>query len=300
MTMPNFLIIGAAKSGTTSLYHYLGQHPQVYTSPVKEPRFFALEGEKLDFHGPGDQKALRGSVTDIETYRGLFAGVSDEIAVGEASPLYMYSAKAPGRIERHIPEVKLVAILRNPAERAYSGFLHLVRDGLEPLDNFGRALEAEEDRIRRKYAPHWWYREGGFYHAQLSRYFQRFDRERIRVYLHEDLKADPAAVLRDLFGFLGVDERFVPNLSARHNVGGVPGRKRLHALVTAPHPLKTTLKPFVPRGLRKRVVSNLRTQSLREPPPLSPEVRRELIEVYREDILNLQDLIQRDLSRWLE
>lgn len=300
MTLPNFLVIGAGKSGTSSLYRYLGQHPQIYMSPLKEPRFFAFEGQKLDFRGPGDKEGLRSSVVDIESYRRLFDGVSGEKAIGEASPLYMYSPKVIERIEHYIPETKLIAILRDPAERAYSAFLHMVRDGREPLDDFAEALREEEARVKRNYAPGWRYKEGGFYYAQLSRYFERFGKEQIRVFLYEDLKTDPAVLLRDVFEFLGVDDGFVPNMSTRYNVSGVPRNKNWHTFLTKPNPIKASMKPFVSARLRRRLKHGLKNRNLDEPPQLSPETRRQLIEVYREDVSRLQDLIQRDLSHWLE
>ena len=175
MTMPNFLVIGAAKSGTTSLYHYLGQHPQVYVSPVKEPNFFALEGEKPDFRAPGSEERINSwSVTDVEAYRALFEGAGEEEALGEASAMYLYSEKAPGRIRHHLPNTKLVAVLRDPVERAYSSFLHLKRNGREPLDDFVEALEAEERRIRDNWEWIWHYKNMGFYHEQLRRYHEAF------------------------------------------------------------------------------------------------------------------------------
>jgi hypothetical protein len=112
MTMPNFLIIGAGKSGTTSLYHYLGEHPDVFMSPVKEPGFFVYEGETLRFCGPGDDKANRKFITDISSYQALFEAVSHENAVGEASPSYIYRKKASEQIWHHLPDAKLIAILR--------------------------------------------------------------------------------------------------------------------------------------------------------------------------------------------
>jgi Sulfotransferase family len=300
MTMPNFLVIGAGKSGTSSLYHYLSQHPQIYTPPIKEPKFFAFEGEELDFRGPGDQAAHRSTVTDIETYRALFDGASGERAAGEVSPVYIYIPKAPERIEHYIPEAKLIAILRDPVERAYSSFLHLVRDGREPFDDFARALQEEESRIKRNYAPLWHYKEGGFYYAQLRRYLERFDTRKVRIYLYEDLKEDPAGCLRDIFRFLDVDETFVPDMSARYNVGGMPKNKGLHAFLTRPNLVKAAVVPFVPTGVRKRLKTSLRDRNLHRPPEISLEVRQQLIGVYWEDVLKLEELIQRDLSRWLE
>ena len=167
MTMPNFLMVGAQKCGTPSLYYYLKQHPQIYMSPVKEAHFFDVEeGEKPDF-----RRASHSSrpVSGIEDYRALFAGVKDETAIGEASPSYVYIPEAPRRIRSRLPDAKLIAILRDPADRAYSAFLHTSRSGREPLTDFAQALREEEDRIRNGWHPLYHYRERGFYHAQLKR-----------------------------------------------------------------------------------------------------------------------------------
>ncbi len=306
MTMPNFLVIGAQKAGTTALYHYLRGHPEVFMSPIKEPHFFYFEGETLDFRGPRDREVLgHFLVSDLEGYEALFAGASGERALGEASAMYLYSEKAVGRIEHHVPEAKLITVLRNPAERAYSSFLHMVRDGREPLSDFGRALEAEEGRIRSKWSPIWHYRSMGFYHEQLSRYYEAFGPEQIGVYLYEDLESDPAGVLRDVYGFLGVDPSFTPDVSARYNVSGLPKSKGLHAahaFLLKPNPIKTVLKPLFPKKLRRRLVeaslNALRNRNLVKP-PFPEEVRRDLVEGYREDVLKLQGLIGRDLSAWL-
>jgi hypothetical protein len=300
MTMPNFLIIGTAKSGTTALYNYLKQHPQVYVSPIKEPKFFAYEGETLDFRGPGDRVANSSVVTDMEAYRALFAKVSGERAVGEASPLYLYIPKASERIRHHVPEAKLIAILRNPAERAYSHFLHMFRNGREPLEDFSQALGAEAERAESGWEPGWHYKRMGFYHAQLERYFDVFGHNQLKVYLYEDLKADPVGVLKETFRFLGVEESFVADMSLKHNVSGIPKSRALHAFIRQSHPIKSVFKPFVPEQLRLRLKTNLRNRNLRQAPPLSAEVRKELQEAYREDILKLQGLIGRDLSTWLD
>jgi hypothetical protein len=300
MTMPNFLIIGAGKSGTTSLYYYLKQHPQVYMSPVKEPKFFALEGEKLDFRGPSDDRGInRTSVTDIEAYRALFRGVTIEKAIGEASSLYLYSPKAPGRIRHYIPDVKLIAILRNPVERAFSSYLHCVRDRGEPIRDFAQALSQEETRIENRWGPIWHYKSVGFYSAQLERYFDTFRRDQIKVYLYEDMGSNPVSVLQDIFRFLGVDDTFVPDVSLKHNVSGVPKSQVLHELLNKRNPIKSAFKPLLPVKLRKRLNRGLTGRNLVKP-QLSPEVRAQLIEAYSEDILKVEELIQRDLSKWLE
>ena len=306
MPLPNFLVVGAQKCGTTALYYHLKQHPQVYMSPEKEPHFFALEGETIVFRGPRDKEILDHiAVTDIEAYRELFAGVSNETAVGEASAVYLYSPKAPGRIRYHVPDAKLIIIIRQPAERAYSSFLHMVRDGREPFKDFERALEEEEARVRDNWSPIWHYKRAGFYHDQLERYFDTFGRDQVKVYLYEDFVSNPGGVLQDVFRFLSVDDTFVPDLSTRYNVAGVHRNKSLHAVhsfLIKPHPLKSAFKPLVPKGLRRRAVTRLvnsiRSQNLVKP-PFPAEVRERLVAHYREDIFKVQELIRRDLSAWL-
>ncbi|OGF53201.1 MAG: sulfotransferase [Candidatus Fraserbacteria bacterium RBG_16_55_9] len=296
MTMPNFLVIGAAKCGTTSLYQYLKQHPQIYVTPIKETNFFALDGQQLDFRGPGDQEAkCRFSITDVETYRAQFQGVTTEKALGEVCPAYLYSPRAPERIQHHVPHAKLIAVLRNPVERAYSSYLMAVRVGRERLD-FARALQEEPNRIQNKWG---WghYVSMGFYYTQLKRYFDRFDPRQIKIYLFEDLSAGPLGILKDIFRFLEVDEAFAPDVSVRHNVTGIPRSRVLRVLNTRLFPLKEAVKPFLPVRVRQ-LMSELKNRDLVKL-PLAPEMRKKLIEVYREEITKLQGLIQKDLSSWL-
>ena len=304
--MPNFLVIGAQKAGTTALYQHLKQHPDVYMSPIKEPHFLAFENRALDFRGPRDLETLGHMVVrDEGAYRELFAGADGARARGEASAMYLYMEEAVGGIGRRLPDAKLVAVLRSPADRAYSSFLHMVRDGREPIPDFGRALAAEEERIARNWSPIWHYRRMGFYHEQIQRYREAFGPERLRVYLYEDLESDPENVLRDIHEFIGVDPSFVPDVSSRYNVSGVPKNRRLHALhrfLLRPNPVKTALKPFFPKRVRRRMVegslNTLRNRNLVKP-PFPEEVRRGLVEGYREDVSRLEALIRRDLSGWL-
>ena len=174
MPLPNFLIVGAAKSGTTLLYHYLRQHLQVYMSPQKEAAFFAYEGTPLDFTSPGIATSLRDVAIDIAAYRRLFDGAREERAIGEASPHYMLRSQAVGRIRHHLPRARIVAILRHLAERIFSSFT---------------------DDI-------------------LRQYMEAFGRERVRVYLYENLRDDPAALLADLLYLPGRRSRFPPRRDA--------------------------------------------------------------------------------------
>jgi Sulfotransferase family len=294
--MPNFLIIGVEKAGTTALYHYLQQHPQIYMSPVKEPAFFLFDGEEPDERGPGHLPTSH--ITNIDDYRGLFRGVSSETAIGEASPAYIYNPRAPERIQYYIPDAKLIAILRNPVERAYSNFLHSKSLGREPLTDFTQALQEEEARIQDGWGGLWHYKRKGFYYEQLMRYLDRFDKDQIRVYLQEDLSNNPTEVLQDIFMFLDVESSFVPDVSTRYNLSGVPKNKALHTLVTTLN--RPLLKKVLPAQVVRRLREPVRKRILAKPPQLPLEARRQLIEAYREDILKLQDLIGRDLRKWLE
>jgi hypothetical protein len=297
MIMPNFLIIGAAKAGTTSLYVYLQNHPQIFMSSQKEPNFFAFEGETLDFCGPYFLAKRPKWVTDLQTYHRLFSEVMNEPAIGEASILYLYHPKAPERIQHYMPDGKLIAILRNPVDRAYSSYCYMCENALEPLADFSEALQVEEARITGKWEHIWHYKQMGFYHKQLKRYFDRFDRSQMKIYLYEDFAQDNLRVIREIYEFLGVDPAFRPDTSIRYNESGIPKNKKLQALYNH-SPARLFLRNHLPKWLVP-VLLRLKKQTLTKP-QLSSEVRQGLVEEYREDILCLQDLLQRDLSMWLK
>ncbi len=189
MTLPNFLIIGAAKSGTTSLYVYLMQHPEIYMSPVKETHFFSFDSESKMTKGPGDP--IHKAITDFNEYQALFDGVTDEKAIGEASTSYLYRPEAPGRIHKILPDAKLIAILRNPADRAFSAYMHVVRDERETAKDFAEALSYEENRKAAGWEPIWHFTSVGHYYEHLKRYYDLFHPDQIKVYLHEDLNDHP-------------------------------------------------------------------------------------------------------------
>lgn len=300
MTLPNFLIIGAAKSGTTSLYRYLQQHPQIYMN-VKEPSFFALEGQEVRYAGPGDQDGfVRKVVITLDDYEALFQGVTDEVAYGEASVLYLYSPEAAKRIQHYIPGVKLIAILRNPVDRAFSSYLHLRRDGREPITNFSQALLAEDERIARNWQHQWHYTQLGYYYIQLKRYFDLFPSEQIAIYTYEEFKSSPAKMLQAIFQFIGVNSDFMPDISMKYNVSGAPKSSALQEFLTKPNIIRNALRPFIPQEVRHRFGTKIRAWNVTtDKPELSFETRKYLLNLYKKDILQLESLIKRDLSHWL-
>ena len=276
MTLPNFLVIGAPKAGTTSLHLHLRAHPQVFMPDLKEPRFFGYEGE-------GER--LKFPIRTLEEYTALFEAVTDETAIGEATPHYLVYPHAAQRIHDLIPQARLIASLRDPVERSYSVYqMNLRNRGVNEGVPFVEAMRTDRN-LRETYGD------------MLARYFALFPPEQLKVILLEDLEKAPQATIRELYGFLGVDPDFVPaDLLKVANPGGEPRNKLLHGLLSDPR-LRQFSRAVMPGGLVERLRA-LRSRNL-EKQPLAPEDRRAAIGFFREDILRTQDLIGRDLSSWL-
>lgn len=304
--LPDFLIIGAGKSGTTSLDKYLNQHPEIFIPRVKEPNFYGYEGmTENDFGGDAAEIAhFKGSVTNFQDYINLFAESRPWQIKGETSNTYMYHPGAPERIRHYNPDMKLIAILRHPAGRLYSRYLHLAREFRTPTASFNDCLDRNTI---------WWKRNDlikeGFYFKNLSPFYKLFPKENIRVYLYDELNENPEKVLQDIFLFLGVNPDFKPDLSIKFNQSGIIKNKFLnsiygqHGLVS--RAVKTVFPSSVVNKLRNLSLvqwgmNELRSKNLAKP-KMDPVVRHTLThEVYGEDIKNLQQLIGKDLSHWLK
>jgi len=295
--MPTFLVIGAAKSGTTALWTYLRQHPDIFMPDFKEPQYFAFaEGEKPSFGGPST--TIGRAITTRSAYEALFAEAGNARAIGEASNLYLYVDDAAGRVASELPAAKLIAILRQPADRAFSAYQHLKRQAREPAPDFEAALVAEEQRIRDGWGFLWRYRDFGYYGRQLRRYADRFGGDQILVHLHEDLEAEPEETMRRTYEFLEVDPTFNPILGARPNRGGVPRPGWRGGLLSRRNPLRRMLAPVVPSRVRSRARRLADSQALSRE-ILAPATRRQLTSDFRSDIRELAELLGRDLGGWL-
>ena len=299
MGMPTFIIIGAPRAGTTSIYYYLKQHPEIFMSPTKETNLFEYKANgktQIACH----KREKRYPIRNLESYQALFQGVSTEKAVGEASPGYLAHPQTPAQIHRYLPNIKLIGILRNPAERAYSSYLHHFRRNMES-GSFSQAIRDEDQGVREGQG----YRERkyistGFYFKHLSRYLEFFDRSQMGIYLFEDLKNNDEGLMQKIFRHLVVDDRFIPDMSVRYNVSGIPKNNMLNSLLSPGH-TTAMLKRILPDVILKpvyRYFMNTKNRNL-DRPVLSPEMRQELIGKYRSDILRLEPLIERDLSMWL-
>lgn len=300
MKIPNFLIIGAQKCGTTALYFALRQHPEIYMSPNKEPFYFVLNDAPPSYKVPTLEYAQRLRYR-WEDYLALFQDVTTQRAIGEASALYLSSYQpevTAARIKDRLPAVRLVAILRNPADRAYSAFQYYRMRGYESCKRFADALLAETTYPLSERAPDLRHFANGCYYANLKPYFERFSPEQIRVYLYEEWNQQPQTVLRDLFAFLGVDDKVLIE-PKRTNVTFSYRHVWLQRFLNEPNTARQLLEQILRGRLRAGVYRRLGTYNRRQPPALDAGLRQALMERYRSDIEQLQCLINRNLSHWL-
>ena len=195
---PNFFLVGAAKAGTTSIYAYLSQHPQIYFPAVKEPHFFtqARPSPKLQF--------LIEAVTKRSAYLRLYAQAAGHSIIGDASPSYLWHPEVPERIRAEIPHAKIAVILRDPVERAYSHYLMDYREGAQSRP-FYEALLDDMKRPDKGWGLSYLYYELGLYAEQVQRYLETFKPEQVKVLMFYDFCREPKGVLREMTDFLGLD-----------------------------------------------------------------------------------------------
>lgn len=290
---PDFFVIGAYRSGTTSLYRYLRQHPQVFLPLEKEPNFYAVDGN------PEASPVLRSrAIVTRDGYDRLYAPAGPDQRRGDISPEYLRNPAAATRIHADHPDVPLVAILRNPVERAWSDFLLHRRDGNEPFDNLTDALADQERRQAGDDHRAGHYIDSGMYHQQLQRYLERFDRDQILVLLYDDLVADRHAVMAAIFDHVGVDAAFRTVDEDAINASGVPTNKAVAVALR----YRAKLRPFVSRSVLEKIRpawDKLLSRNLTKP-TLSDSDRATLVDIYRHDVAALAALLNRDLSHWLE
>ncbi len=303
--LPNFLIVGAAKSGTTSLHYYLQEHPDIFMPKEIKETFFFSQICRLTYPEPQGHSYGTNKIWNLSDYRSLYKNAKDYKAVGEACTAYLYyHEKSIPRIVNTLgKDTKIIIILRRPDERAYSNYLHHVRDGYEPL-KFHDALKAENLRKSKKW---WWgfyYTDVGFYYGQAKSYIDAFGADNVLIVLYDELVNDPSSLLKKIFMFLDVDDSFSPNLSSRYNTAMVPRSRSLQIFLSSNNNIKSFFAPLLPASVRSRVKRRIKNINLKKPgKKLANQVKREkncLIELYREDFLRLQELSKKDLSVWLK
>jgi hypothetical protein len=306
MKLPNFFIAGPPKAGTTSLHHYLRQHPQVYMNPIKEPTFFAaadlrfrddyvatVERERSALHeylaGPQVRPA-QFWVTEWNDYVKMFRNAREQIAVGEASVAYFFFPSAAQAIRARLPGARLMFVLRDPADRLFAWYLMALRRGSRATFRawLRDAMVGGDDHLPAV--------DGGRFATHLQRFFDMFPRDQLRVYLYESLRTDARATVRDMFAFLGVDPEQPIDVSHRHNETLVPLFPRVHRLRQRILG-NASLISWLP-GRARNEVRGLYYRR-RADFAMDPDDRRFVIDYYRDEILRTADMIGRDLSAWL-
>jgi hypothetical protein len=296
--LPNFLVAGAAKCGPTSLYYFLKQHPDVFMSNPKEPDFFFSQFSKIPTNGIGDD--CYDTVQNFDRYCRLFDHAIGKKAIGEASHtnLYYYRKTIP-LIKQYLGNPKIIIILRNPVERAFSAFAELTLENRE-FFSFEEALRQEPNRIAEGWRPTWYYQDLGFYSHQIKAYFDHFST--VKICLFDDLQQAPGPMIQDLYRFLEVDASFCPDMTTDYNISGEPRFKLIGCLYSRKPPLQNIVRYlgkmiFTEDGwasLREKMKGKLLTRTT-----IRPETKRHLENLYRDDIARVQTLIGRDLSHWL-
>jgi hypothetical protein len=292
---PDTFIIGAFKAGTTALYEYLRQHPQLFMSVPKEPMYFGA-----------DLSQRYRRMTETE-YLALFQKAADSQRAGEASPWYLYSREAPREIREFSPEAQAIVLLRNPVDVMYAQHSQLLFNQREDIADFAQALAAEEDRRAGRRLPAYalrpealHYRHSVRFADQLRHWFDAFGRERMHVIVFDDLVEDPRAVYRSALQFLGVDPDFEVDLSVYN-----PNRRARSGIVqrlifAPPRPLRAVFGKLrslpVMHRVRDRLVSANSRAARRA--DMDPALRRRLTEEFAPQVADLGALIGRDLSAW--
>ncbi|HEY6131530.1 MAG TPA: sulfotransferase [Halioglobus sp.] len=299
-TRPNLFIVGAQKSGTSALAGWLSQHTEVLMSFPKEPGFLAFRESGYPYRdgygkpAPASQYVIRNE----PAYFKLFSHATpQQRIIAEASTWYFAIPGTARKIKTFNPEARIIVILRNPVERAYSAWCHARSDQLEPCASFAAALQLESQRGEVEFLLR--YRRMGLYSQALEEYLDIFPAPQLLVLFHDDLRSDPLAMWRKVCVFLGIDHSKAPVFGRQYNRSGLPRNRFLHGVLRS-HRLKRFVRDLLPHrftiGLKQRV-DNLNLQNF---PVIDAASRAELKEYYRPDIQQLSLLTKRDLVAWLQ
>jgi hypothetical protein len=300
VALPDFLVIGAPKAGTTALHAALAQHPGLYMSPIKEPKHFLTDGPPPTRGGPGDVQTYREHVWRRADYEALFDAAPAGTLRGESTPLYLHDREAMARIRAAIPDARLIAVIRDPVERAHSNWTHLWSAGLEPIGDFVQACGEEQRRIDAGWASFWHYTGLSRYGEQLEHLFTLFPREQVLVIRYRQLVDQPATTLDTIFGFLGVEQGVVTEIP-RQNVTAHPEATLSHQAVALLLRAAAGIGRFLPGSASDALTGPLERylqRHSRERQPLSWEQRQELIPRFQADLELLERVLDADFSDW--
>jgi len=301
MALPDFLVAGVPKAGTTALHATLSRHPGLYLSPIKEPKFFLTDGPPPARGGPGDALTYREHVWRHDEYEAIFDAAPPGTLSGESTPLYLYDQAAMERIRKSIPDAKLIVIIRDPVERAHSNWTHLWSAGLEPVGDFVAACAQEDRRIAAGWASFWHYTGLGRYGEQLAHAFTLFPREQVLVLRYRTLIDSPAATLDRICAFLGVETGLLADIP-RQNVTAHPEPTIAYRAAALGMRASDAVGRLLPGGAATAATHRLERflqRGARERQPLNWQQRQALLPVFADDIRFLETVLGEDFSDWL-
>ncbi len=302
MPLPDFLIAGVPKAGTTALYAALARHPDLFLPEVKEPKFFLSDGRPPTAGGPGDVQTYQEHVWRRDDYEALFDPAPPGTVRGEATPFYLYDLAAHERIARLLPDARLILLLRDPVDRAHSNWTHLWNAGLEPEADFLTACRAEPQRIAAGWAAFWHYLEQGRYGRQIQHLYRVFPREQVLLLRYRELRDRPAATLDRVCHFLGVRTGVLGSIPRenvnRHVVENNGVNRMLRGLLRAgggfghrfPVPLRLAARGPLLTVLHRKTGHR---------PVTTPRERAALLPLFADDIALLQDVTGQRYDDWL-
>lgn len=298
---PDFLIVGAPKAGTTALHSALALHPQVFTTTPKEPKYWLCgDAPPPHWRGPGDAHSQQEWVWRRRDYDDLFVPAREDQVRGESTPFYLWSRPAHRRIGEHLPGVRLIAVVRDPIDRAYSNWMHLWSDGLEKEADFERAFARQQERVDAGWAPFWRYRDLGLYGEQLRHLYDYVAREQVLVVRYRDIVDDPVGAIDKVCAFLGIEPGHVDNVPRDNSRSFAPPGVRSRVMgraIRAGAYAGQFAPPQVWRRASRPLVATLQAGDAHRP-RLSPEARERLVPHFREDIALLTELTGEDFSLW--
>lgn len=302
MALPDFLVIGAPKAGTTALHAALASHPGLFMSSVKEPKFFLTEGPPPTRGGPGDAQTYQEHIWRRPDYEALFEAAPPGALRGESTPFYLHDRDAQVRIHKLLPEARLIAMLRDPVDRAHSNWAHLWAAGLEPIGDVVAACAAEEQRIRDGWAAFWRYVDLGRYGAQLQHLYKLFPRERVLVLRYRELRDRPVGTLDRICTFLGAEPGIVdsvPQANVTRHVEDSAATRALRSLLRGGATIGAYVPPVVRHTVRRPFLAALHRGRPRRR-PLTPAQRERLLPYFADDVRLLGEVTGTDFSDWLE
>jgi hypothetical protein len=296
--LPNFIVIGGQKCGSTYIHDELEEHPDVYLTPGETPYF-------------QDPDYLETNIIDFEK---LFDKAHNYRLVGIKRPDYLAKDECPARIKKHIPDAKLIVILRNPVSRAIAAYYHYIKGGFAPLRTFNEGMkEILNGNLKHEFPRTDEIVEYGFYFKHLQKYFAHFDKQQIHIILLDDLKKDNLNIISQLYDFLGIDSGFMPQKSLNKKpqkvIYSIDGLKLVSRVNQLNYSYSSDKMRLYPKN--KTLIGKVRLKAMNgitnflasriyvnTKPQANQELKQKLYNIYEQDIVQLEQLIKRDLSIW--